>query len=123
MKERLVIAALALALPGGAIALQGDGPLEMMQVGRYDCELPGPPPLLTPQPQPGDSFTITGSTSYRAADGASGHYLYSQGVLVMTSGPMRGARFTRRSDSRFQRAGGSAPLRCLRSPGSVTDIR
>ncbi len=123
MKSTLPLFAVAAALvtAPALMAQSGDAPLAMMQVGRYDCDLAGPPPLLVPQPQPDKSFTITGSTTYRAANGSRGHYLYSAGNLVMTSGVLRGERFSRQSDNRFH--GDASGLRCVRSPGSAAAVQ
>jgi hypothetical protein len=98
----------ALAAPGGAIGT--------MQRGHYVCELPGDATGLAGRRVPDSDFTITNASSYEAA-GLSGTYLLTGDVLTMTSGPMQGQRYRKKS-ANFLRLiapdGSDSALRCVR---------
>lgn len=104
----LLAAAPAIGAPGGAIGT--------MQRGYYTCELPGDAAGPAGQRVPDSDFTITNASSYEAA-GQSGTYLLTGDVMTMTSGPMQGQRYRRKSDN-FLRLiapdGSDSALRCVR---------
>jgi hypothetical protein len=104
----LLAAAPALGAPGGAIGT--------MQRGHYVCELPGDAAAAAGQRVPDSDFSITNASSYQSA-GLAGTYLLTDDVLTMTSGPMQGQRYRKKSGN-FLRLiapdGSDSALRCVR---------
>jgi hypothetical protein len=104
----LLAAAPAIAAPGGAIST--------MQRGHYVCELPGDATGAAGRRVPDSDFQITNASSYQAG-GVSGTYLLTGDTLTMTSGPMQGQRYRKKS-SNFLRLiapdGSDSALRCVR---------
>ena len=98
----------AIAAPGGAIAT--------LQLGSYVCELPGDVTGPAGQRVPAQDFTIINASSY-ATNSGRGSYLLTGKTVVMTSGPKRGQRFHKLSDSflrLLQPDGAESTLRCIR---------
>jgi hypothetical protein len=104
----LLAAVPALAAPGGSIGT--------MQRGHYVCELPGDATGPAGQRMPDSDFTITNASSYQSA-GLAGTYLLTDNILIMTSGPMQGQRYRKKSGN-FLRLiapdGSDSALRCVR---------
>lgn len=104
----LLAAAPALGAPGGAIGT--------MQRGHYVCELPGDATGPAGHRVPDSDFTITNASSYQSA-GLAGTYLLTDNILTMTSGPMQGQRYRKKSGN-FLRLiapdGSDSALRCVR---------
>jgi hypothetical protein len=104
----LLVAAPAIGAPGGAIGT--------MQRGHYVCELPGDANGPAGLRVPDSDFTITNASSYQSM-GLSGTYLLTDNVLTMTSGPMQGQRYRKKSGN-FLRLiapdGSDSALRCVR---------
>src|SRR5438552_3912953 len=86
----VLFASPVLAAPGG--------PIDTIHRGKYACERPGdatgPAGYLIPE----EGFEILTGSSYMTATGG-GAYLLTGDLLVMTSGPKRGQRFTRLSNN------------------------
>ena len=110
----MLATALAIALPAQA---QGHGKLGTLQPGRYLCELPGDAAGPASRPVEGAWFDIINAGTYAAANGR-GTYLRTGEKVTFTRGPMKGARFERRSDQTLRRldlSGEMAKLRCVRT--------
>ena len=101
-------AAAASAAPGGAIAT--------LQLGDYACELPGDATGPAGRRQPDEDFRVINASSYTTATGR-GTYLLTGDAVVMTSGPKRGAKYSRLTPSflrRIDAGGNTTDLRCVR---------
>ncbi len=110
----MLATALAIALPAQA---QGHGKLGTLQPGRYLCELPGDAAGPASRPVEGAWFDIINAGTYAAANGR-GTYLRTGEKVTFTRGPLKGARFERRSDQTLRRLdlpGEMAKLRCVRT--------
>ena len=104
--------ALARASRGGL-----DGPIGTLHRGAYLCEEAGNALGEAGIHQPSEDFTIIHDSSYETATG-SGSYLLTGKLVVMTSGPKRGERFRRLSDSFLRRLApdnSETTLRCIRT--------
>jgi hypothetical protein len=98
-----------------------EGRLGTLPSGRYLCELPGDAAGAASRPVEGEWFDIVNASSY-AAEGGAGTYLLTGETVVFTRGPMRGARFERRSERTLRRldlTGELAKLRCIRTGRSA----
>jgi hypothetical protein len=104
----LLLAAPALAVPGGDIAT--------LPIGDYVCELPGDAAGPAGLHMPDEDFAVVTASSYRAR-GSLGSYLLTGKHVVMTSGVHRGKRYHRLSDGFLRRIGPDgkdSALRCVR---------
>jgi len=98
----------ALAAPGGKLGT--------LQRGTYVCELPGDAATRRGVPLPDDGFEITNSSTY-AAKGGSGTYLRTGDLVQVTSGPMKGDRYTVQSEGFLRKQtekGAEGTIRCVR---------
>lgn len=111
-------ALLGLALLAAPAVLQAapGGLIGTMQPGAYVCELPGdatgPAGIHAPQ----QDFAVANASNYTTARGR-GSYLLTGDVLAMTSGPKKGQRFRKLSQSflrEIDARGAALPLRCVR---------
>lgn len=104
----LLATASASAAPGGAIAT--------LQLGSYICELPGDATGPAGHRVVAQDFAIINASSYATSSGR-GSYLLTGKTVVLTSGPKKGQRFHKLSDS-FLRLlepdGNESSLRCIR---------
>jgi hypothetical protein len=110
-----ILALLAALATGPVIAAPG-GPIATLQLGSYVCELPGDATGPAGLRVPDQDFAIINASSYAAAGGR-GSYLLTGDTVAVTSGPKKGQRFTRVSNSflRLIDANGTdSPLRCIR---------
>jgi hypothetical protein len=101
-------AAAAYAVPGG--------PIDVLAPAAYQCEMPGDATGPAGYRVQAEDFTIVNSNTYYTAKGR-GTYLLTGNLLVLTSGPKRGHKYTRISDNflRKQAADGKdSALRCVR---------
>lgn len=97
----------ALAAPGGALGT--------MQLGTYQCELPGDATGPVGIRAPEHDFTIDNGSNYVTASGR-GTYLLTGDLLQMTSGPQKGERYRRQSGGFLRRLaadGSEGDLRCI----------
>ncbi len=115
----IAVAAIGLALTTAAHAVSG-GDLDVLPKGNYVCELPGDagdPGIAGGRHQPDSDFAVFGDSTYRS-QGMRGVYLMTGANVVMTSGPLRGRRFTH-IKQRFLREtnadGSPGALRCISS--------
>ncbi|MFC3174815.1 hypothetical protein ACFOD9_11185 [Novosphingobium bradum] len=102
----------AVAAPGGAIGT--------LPLGTYHCELPGDAEGAAGVPQPERDFTVIHGSSY-AMPAGTGVYLLTGDRVEFTSGPLRGAVFSRSGRSFLREAladGREGALRCVRAPNS-----
>lgn len=93
-----------------------DGPIGTLHRGDYLCEIAGNALGEAGIHQPDEDFSILHDSVYRTASGG-GTYLLTGKLIVMTSGPKRGERFRRLSDSFLRRLapdGSETSLRCIR---------
>ena len=110
-----ILPLLAALAAGAAIAAPG-GPIATLQLGTYVCELPGDATGPAGLRVPDQDFAIINASSYASAGGR-GSYLLTGDTVAVTSGPKKGQRFTRISNSflRLIDANGTdSPLRCIR---------
>lgn len=108
-----------LALAAAPAAAAPGGPIGVMPLGNYICELPGDATGPAGQRQPDEDFRITHGSSYRAARGQ-GVYLLTGDRLTFTSGPYRGRTWHRTGRTflrRIQPDGSDGALRCVRQGG------
>ncbi len=108
----MLVAAL---LTAPAFATPG-GPLGVLQIGTYICELPGDATGPAGLHQESANFDVINASSYRNAKGR-GTYLKTGDIVVMTSGPKRGERYHQLSDNFLRRIGpdgSDSDLRCVR---------
>ena len=116
------IIGLGLVLPGSAAlarAARGglDGPIGTLHRGAYLCEEAGNALGEAGVHQPAEDFSILHDSIYETPTGR-GSYLLTGKLVVMTSGPKRGERFHRLSDSYLRRLaadGSEDTLRCIRT--------
>ena len=101
---------LTLAAPAGA-----QGSIDVVQQGRYVCELPGDAAGPHGIEQPERGFRIENASRYSSAAG-SGTYLRRGDRLTFTSGPRQGEAYQVVSDARLRRLENGTPgrLRCIR---------
>ena len=71
------------------------GRLGLLEQGQYVCALPGDANGSAWQEQPTRSFAITGASSYRAHNGASGTYLLEGARITFTRGALKGVKLMR----------------------------
>jgi hypothetical protein len=93
-----------------------DGPIDTLHRGDYLCELAGNALGEAGVHQPAEDFAILHDSVYRNASGQ-GSYLLTGKLIQMTSGPKRGERYRRLSDSFLRRLapdGTETTLRCVR---------
>ena len=93
-----------------------DGPIGTLHRGDYLCEVAGNALGEAGIHQPDEDFTILHDSVYRNANGQ-GSYLLTGKLIQMTSGPKRGERYRRLSDSFLRRLapdGTETGLRCVR---------
>lgn len=116
MLARLAAFCLPLCLASPSIAAPG-GALGTIEPGKWFCEVPGDA-AAPAKAVPTENFTAVKDSSYRAADGSEGHYLLLGDVLTMTSGALRGNRYTLDSQATMRKLGPSGEpvaLRCVRA--------
>lgn len=114
--SRIVIALLA-GWPVAPVALAAPGgPIGVMPLGPYICELPGDATGPAGRRQPDEEFRITHGSSYRT-HASPGIYLLTGDRLTFTSGPLKGAIWHRTGRSFLRRVlpdGSDGALRCVR---------
>ncbi len=92
------------------------GPIGLLRVGTYVCELPGDATGPVGHRIPEADFSVLNDSTYEVA-GKTGSYLLTGDRLVMTSGPHKGRRYHRLSDG-FVRPigpdGSDSEMRCIR---------
>ncbi|MBN8500462.1 MAG: hypothetical protein J0M19_04870 [Sphingomonadales bacterium] len=101
-------ASTALAVPGG--------PIDTLLPASYVCEMPGDATAAAGYRVPGEDFSISNSTSYATPEGR-GTYLLIGDRLTLTSGPKKGNKYHRISDSFLRKLGPDdedTALRCVR---------
>lgn len=104
----LLAAAPALGVPGGEI--------DSLPRGTFICEMPGDATGAAGLRQDGEHFTIISASTYEAG-GKRGSYLLTGDRLVMTSGPKKGEKFHRISNSFLRKTdadGRDGQMRCVR---------
>ena len=114
MAGNLHVVAAAIGLAVLAAPAAAEGSIGTLPRGAYVCELPGDAAGQAGIPQPDAGFTIESSSRYSASQGG-GTYLRRGGMLMMTSGPRQGERFTIVSEGFLRRMENSGPgrLRCV----------
>jgi hypothetical protein len=80
-------------LCAGASAALAQGPIDTIARGSYTCELPEDVNVGRGRTQPNHSFVIETGSRYSSAKG-DGTYLRRGDLVVMTSGPYRGEKYT-----------------------------
>ena len=99
------------------------GLLDTLPRGNFTCELPGDANGAVGQPAPQASFYVMNGSSY-STDAGEGSYLLTGDTVVMTSGPLQGAKYHRMTD-RFLRVvdadGNQSRLRCVL--GTINNAR
>jgi hypothetical protein len=95
----------AAATPAGAIT-----------GGVYECDTPiNIGGMIQGTPATGPMFGVTGPGTYRDFDGGTGSFQLADSILTMTSGPLKGTRYQRQSDTVFRplnAAGKTGPIIC-----------
>ena len=118
----LLIAILAGAGAGAPAAQAAPGgPIGVLPLGAYICELPGDATGPAGRRQPDAEFRIVYGSGYRTATGQ-GIYLFTGDRLTFTSGPFKGQAYHRTGRSFLRRVmpdGKDGPLRCVRLSGLV----
>ena len=112
--------ALLLAMAPATVRAAPGGPIGVMPLGAYICELPGDASGPAGLRQRGDEFAITHGSSYRTDQGP-GIYLLTGNRLTFTSGPLKGGIWHRTGRSflrRVQADGTDGALRCVRQGSS-----
>ena len=113
MIYRIALSLLLLAAP--AIAAPG-GPIATLPQGDYACERPGDALGAVGLREPGADFAVTSASSYQIGL-VTGTYLYVGKQVTMTSGPRQGETFRRVGTGTLRRVGPDGallPLRCVR---------
>lgn len=89
-------------------------------IGVYECDAPhmigG---MVMPNPQPGLYFGLKSGSTYRHFDGGTGSYSFSNGVLTMTTGPLKGVKYRRTDPTVFKpldAKGELGSIRCVHNP-------
>lgn len=90
-----------------------EGKLDILEHGRWSCEVPGDASGAAYRTIPEGWFEVVNNSSYLNADGH-GTYLLTGNQLRFTRGPMLGARFHRTSPN---------VVRLLNASGEPTDVR
>ncbi len=116
LRRAFVLPALIIAGLAAPALATGGGAIGTLQIGYYVCELPGQAtgPVALRQQQ--EDFRITNASSY-AVGKARGAYLLVDDLMVITSGPKRGQKFRRVSNSFLRKLaadGSDSDLRCVR---------
>ncbi|HEY6868256.1 MAG TPA: hypothetical protein VI199_00745 [Novosphingobium sp.] len=110
---------LAFCAPDVGRAAPG-GPIGVLPLGTYICELPGDATGPAGLRQRDEEFRITHGSSYRT-DRGPGIYLLTGDRLTFTSGPLKGGIWHRTGRSflrRVQADGSDGALRCVRQGSS-----
>jgi hypothetical protein len=113
MRRALIIT--AMFATGPALAAPG-GPIDVLEPGRYICELPGDATGPAGLRQADETFVVLNASSYESPTGR-GTYLLTGNVVIMTSGPKNGQRFRRVSTNFLRKlgpGGEDSALRCVR---------
>lgn len=113
LKHGLALALLALS--AAAVAVPG-GQIDVLAPAAYQCEMPGDANGPAGYRVLSEDITIVNSNTYYSGSGR-GTYLLTGDLLVLTSGPKRGSRYTRLSDNFLRKqdaTGKDSPLRCVR---------
>lgn len=113
--NRLAAIPLALLLSAPALAAPG-GPIGTLPQGDYACEAPGDAAGPAGIRAPERDFTVTSASSY-AVGLRTGSYLYTGGLVRMTSGPRQGETYRRVGAGMLRQVGPGGeplPLRCVR---------
>lgn len=86
-------------------------------VGVYECDVPqmigG---MVMPSPSTGHMFGVFGPGSYRDFRGGRGSFTFSDNILTMTSGPLKGIRYRREGATLFypiDAKGKRGSIRCV----------
>ncbi|MBC2650594.1 elongation factor P [Novosphingobium aerophilum] len=111
--------ALALLCPLAPAAGAPGGPVGVLTLGRYTCELPGDALGAAWIPQPAEDFTIAYGSTYRTELGH-GTYLLTGDRLRFTAGPLKDAEYRRTGNTLLRRIlpdGTPGRLRCVRRGG------
>ena len=115
MKLAGITAALFLALNAVSVRA-GPSDLATLPIGNYVCAIPGDATGPATRRLPEADFSITNASSY-AADGSGGNYLLIDNGVQMTSGPRKGQRFRRTSNTLLRQLGPNGEdtsVRCVR---------
>ena len=123
MKHRALLFSPAIAIavalvPVSAPAAPG-GPIAVMPLGHYACELPGDAAGAAGIPQPANDFDVAFGSTYRTTQGQ-GTYLLTGDRMVFTAGPLKGAEYHRTGNTFLRRTlpdGTPGRLRCIRQGG------
>ncbi|MBC2668559.1 elongation factor P [Novosphingobium piscinae] len=119
MSRRALFCSLVLlALPVPLVAAPG-GPIGVLPLGRYACELPGDVEGPVGVREPAADFTVTYGSTYRTPAGK-GTYLLTGDRVSFTSGPIRGAHYQRTGTTFLRQTlpdGTPGRLRCVRQGG------
>lgn len=113
LKHGLAISLLALS--AAALAVPG-GPIGVLSPAVYQCEMPGDAAGPAGYRVISEDFTIVNSNTYYSGT-ERGTYLLTGDLLVLTSGPKRGHKYTRISDNFLRKQsddGKDSALRCVR---------
>lgn len=116
LRRALALPALIAASLAAPALATGGGAIGTLQIGQYVCELPGHATGPVARRQPQEDFRITNASSYAVGE-ARGSYLLVDDAVVMTSGPKRGQKFRRVSNSFLRKLaadGSDSDLRCIR---------
>ncbi|WEK47169.1 MAG: hypothetical protein P0Y56_02480 [Candidatus Andeanibacterium colombiense] len=105
---------LSLALLAGAAAASAQNSrLDTLERGNYACEMPGDAATQRGVAVPEQSFKVVNASTY-VARGERGQYLRLGDTVTITSGPLKGNRYSMKSDH-F--------LRQIDDKGMVTKLR
>lgn len=112
---KFALPAMLIALSAAALAVPG-GPIDVLAPAAYQCEMPGDATGPAGYRVITEDFTIVNSNTYYSGT-VRGTYLLTGDLLVLTSGPKRGHKYTRISGNFLRKLdanGKATPLRCVR---------
>ena len=112
----ILLAALVACAPAQTIRPVPGGEIDVLQQGRYVCELPGDATGPAGIRQEQEDFSVHNGSRYSTTAGR-GTYLLVGDTVTMTSGPKRGQRFHRLSQNFLREMtadGRDGSLRCVR---------
>lgn len=112
----ILLAALVACAPAQTIRPVPGGEIDVLQQGRYVCELPGDATGPAGIRQEQEDFSVHNGSRYSTTAGR-GTYLLVGDTVTMTSGPKRGQQFRQVSNNFLRKldgAGKESNLRCVR---------
>jgi len=116
MKAAPAFLTLALALAATPALPATRGKADTLPRGMYVCEMPGDAATARGIEVVEQSFVVTNNSGYTSG-GVAGIYFRAGDMVTMTTGPLKGNRYTLKSDRFLRRLGSNGEpdgLRCVK---------